>query len=427
MADLGFTSQLAQLRAGSQSCRCLPAEGHVEQWIVFCPLQATRLMGGCKSARHDGLSKSPKAQRQASSCHSALQQTHALCSPGRRPTSSNIDHGSRLGGGSWGLLRHISHPRSRAASVASFLTADRASRHPGCFRTGWAGQSTGQYLLHGILPRRLASCWGSRDSRASRASRDGSGGREREQISEGALTSCSIETSTSHAVAEGSGGHAIGCLFPSAKGRPMGAWRQQHGDQRPRRCMSRRPRLCFYLLRGTKAYSVRGKRTGCVSGAGDDNERHQIGKSGPMQDRPTCGQIRIELDGAGQTVQDVQDVQGVQGVQAAWESDLLRAVPAGLSSPPAGGAANGRPRDQLRRLSQGSCRNSSAPCAHASAKETEAETCQGARAPRVAAFRLAPCTVHNSNSPQHQEVMQLSDRFWKAGAETSRISSPLVM
>ena len=69
-----------------------------------------------------------------------------------------------------------------------------------------------------------------------------------------------------------------------------------------------------------------------------------ITKSGnlvPMQDRPTCGQIRIELDGAGTA----------GSLARAWEREkrLVRPVAvsgpfSSLSSPPAADAANGRPR-----------------------------------------------------------------------------------
>ena len=74
-----------------------------------------------------------------------------------------------------------------------------------------------------------------------------------------------METSLSHAVAEGSGPHAIGCVFPPSQGeadeRPMGANMATFSQDA---CLAA-PRLCIWR----------------IAGAGQTSEHHQIGKSGP--------------------------------------------------------------------------------------------------------------------------------------------------
>ena len=102
-----------------------------------------------------------------------------------------------------------------------------------------------------------------------------------------------METSLSHAVAEGSGPHAIGCVFPPSKGRPT------RGQWEPTRQHSRKMHVSPPRASASGASPVQARPA-------------SITKSGnlvPMQDRPTCGPIRMELDG----------LETGQGVQAAWQ------------------------------------------------------------------------------------------------------------
>ncbi len=163
--------------------------------------------------------QSPTASQQSPQCTAANACTVLDGSP---PTS---------------IMNHISDPR--AASVASFLTADTASRRRGVAASRLLPGGLGRPFRRTVcILCRVRWCTVSSSEGSHRAGVPGIPGlpgllwRAREG---NRLARCAdvMETSLSHAVAEGSGPHAIGCVLPPCEGRPRaGQWEatRQLGD-----------------------------------------------------------------------------------------------------------------------------------------------------------------------------------------------------